>query len=458
MISLLDIAERIQRGPKMKEKDWDLSLFKKMEELSNKYEINYPSEGSYVNSNDDIVDRTFQAALDFLVEVGIYCVSTRRVVRFDEKEVLTAIREAPKETIVGEGRDARLIRQKRVEGTESLNQCPGLHAPFTEELAPLVVKNYAQITRADYLEGFNFTVVDGREIFGMSMEVYASKRQLAWMREGVRKAGRPGMAIAYYPITTRAVTLTAPIDPDFGLRRTDGILLSTLPDVKMEQDLLTAAITYEDYGCFKVNSGAGAPIGGFCGGVEGAVIASVAKTIGGWLVYRDVLSDPGVWTVWGPTARRMQLQPERLWGYSLVLQVLNTKTNHICFGDSSAQSGPGTETHLIELGIIAIEGAINGANLYIARQGNARINASQTPLEAEFMTEVADAVVKAGITREEGNRIVKKLAEKLNNREVENGPNDIGECYDLVRHKPTSEYEKIYLAVKNEFRNAGIIV
>jgi len=458
MISLLDIAERIQKGPKMEEKKWDLSLFKKMGELSKKYGINYPSNGSYLNSDDDIVDRAFQAALDFLVEMGIYCVSTRRVVNFDEKEVLTAIREAPNETTVGEGRDARVIKKKRVEGKEPLNHCPGLHAPFTEELASLIVKNYAQITTADYLEGFNFTIVDGREIFGMPMEVYAARRQLAWMREGVRKAGRPGMAIAYYPITTRAATLIAPMDLDFGLRRTDGVLLSTLPDIKIEQDLLTAAIVYEDYGCFKVNGGGGAPIGGFCGGVEGAVIESVVETIGGWLTYRDVWSDPGLWTIWGTTTKKMQVQPERFWGYSLVLQVLNTQTNLICFGDSSAQSGPGTETHLVELGILAIEGAINGANLYIARQGHARMNASQTPLESEFMAEVASAAIEAAVTRKEGNKIIKRLAEKVNGREVENGPDDIRECYDLVHHQPKAEYEQVYLTVKKEFRNAGIPV
>ncbi len=458
MISLLDIAERIQRDPKMEEKDWDLSLFKKMGELSKKYGIKYPGNGSYFNLDNNIADGAFQAALDFLVETGIYCLSTRRIVKFDEKEILAAIQEAPNETIVGEGRDARIIRQKKVGGKEPLNQCPGHHAPFTEEMAPLMVKNYAQIVSGDYLDGFNFTVVDGRGILGMPMEVYAAKREVAWMREGVRKAGRPGMAIAYYPINTRAATLIAPIDPDFGLRRTDGVLLSMLPDIKIEQDMLTAAIVYEDYGCFKVNGGAVGGIGGFCGGAEGAIIESIVKTIGGWLAYRDILALVGVWDIRVTTAKKMEVRPEKFWAYSVVLQALNTKTNFICFGDAAAQAGPGTETHLMELGIIAIQGAINGANLEIARQAKARMNASQTPLEAEFMAEVANATIKAGITRKEGNKIIKKLAEKLNGREVENGPDDIRECYDLVHHQPKAEYEQIYLKVKKEFRDAGIPV
>ena len=458
MMSLLDIAERIQKGPKMDEKNWDLSLYKKMGELSKKYGIKYPGDGSYFNLDNDVPDRAFQAALDFLGEMGIYCLSTRRLVKFDKKEIITALREVPNETIVGEGRDARIIRQKKVEGKESLNQCPGLQAPFTEELAPLIVKNYAQIASADCLDGFNFTVVDRREIFGKPMEVYAARREAAWMREGVRKAGRPGMAITYYPISTGAATLIAPMDPDFGLRRTDGVLLSVLPDIKIEQDLLTAAIVYQDYGCFKVNGGANSAIGGFCGGAEGAIIESIVKQIGGWLAYRDTLSETGVWDIRETTAKRMDMRAEKLWGSSVVLQALNTKTNFICFGVVSVQSGPGTEFYLTELGINAVQGAINGANLYIARQAHARTNASQTPLGSEFMAEVASATIKAGITRKEGNKIIKKLAEKINGQQVENGPDDIRECYDLVYHQPKPEYEQIYLKVKKEFRKAGIPV
>ena len=35
MLSLLDIAERSQSGPKMSEMDWDMGLFHKMTELAN---------------------------------------------------------------------------------------------------------------------------------------------------------------------------------------------------------------------------------------------------------------------------------------------------------------------------------------------------------------------------------------------------------------------------------------
>lgn len=458
MTDLLDVAESIQKGPRIEENEWNLSVFKKMGELSKKYGIKYPGGNCYSNWDDNIVEGAFQAALDFLVEMGIYCLSTRRIVGFDRQQVLTEIRGTPNEIIVGQGRDTRILRQGKVEGKEPLNQCPGLIAPFSQELAPSVVQNYAQIATADFLGGFNFAVVDGREIFGMPLEVHASRREAALMREGIRRAGRPGMAIMHYPISTRAAALTAPMDPDVGLRRTDGIMLTVLPDIKIEEDLLTAAIVYENYGSFKVNN-SDSVIGGFCGGAEGAIIEGIVKTIGGWLVYRTVLSFTGIQDMRMTTATKTELKPQKLWADSVVFQALNTRTNAICFGSLGGQSGPGTQTLLIEVGINAIRRAVNGGNLESSRQLLARMNASETPLEAEFAAEVASATIKAGITRKEADKIIRKLAEKIEGRAVESGPkHDIRECYDLVHHRPTPEYEQVYLSVKKELKNCGIPV
>ena len=54
----------------------------------------------------------------------------------------------------------------------------------------------------------------------------------------------------------------------------DGILLSVLPDVKVEHDLLTSAVVSEEKGNYRV-SGSFAIAGGFCGGPEGGIFESV---------------------------------------------------------------------------------------------------------------------------------------------------------------------------------------
>ena len=103
MISLLDIAERTQKGHKMAEDAWNMSLFHKVSELVKRYEIpNYTSDTPFLNLDDKLPEKAFQAGVDLLVEHGVYCITTGRVVEFSKQEVLDAIKECPKEIVVGE--------------------------------------------------------------------------------------------------------------------------------------------------------------------------------------------------------------------------------------------------------------------------------------------------------------------------------------------------------------------
>ncbi|MCL4369606.1 MAG: monomethylamine:corrinoid methyltransferase [Chloroflexi bacterium] len=454
MISLLDVAERAQKGPKMDDMTWNMSLFHKMNELARRYDICVPSDCSYFNEDEAILDRVFQAGIDFLVERGVYCVTTSRVIQFTRDEVLQAIRESIPAVPVGCGRDVRVMRQRRIEEHDELNQVPALHAPYSEELAPLAVKNYAQIATADYLEGFNFKVTDGREIFGLPMEAYAARREVAWLREGIRKAGRPGMGIAFYPITTRAAVLVAPMDPDYGLRRTDGVLLTVLPELKVEQDMLTAAIVYNDYGCFVIGA-AGGTAGGFVGGLEGAMIEGVARGITGWMCYHDVINGGGASKVGPKMATRLGVDRQSSWASSVVCQVLNTRFHTILYSGGYTLSGPGTETALVERAVFSVRIPINGCNVSYPRHSRAQVNAAQTPLEAEFAWEIAQAVMRMKMTRAQCDAFYDKLAAWATGREAEPAQ-DVRDCYDWVHHRPSPAYYEKYLRVKDQLASMGL--
>ena len=453
MITLLEIAERTQTGEKVEEKKWDMEFFRTISELVKKYGIEFPGEHHFINMDDELVERAFEAAIELLEKVGVYCITTRRRVNLSRDEILTAIREAPTEILMGEGKDRRVWKQREVEEKDKLNICPGHHSPFTEDLAGLIVSNLAQIPRADFIEGFNFPKVEGREIMGAPMEVYASRRQLQWMREGVRKAGRPGLAVVYYPINTRAEDLIGVIDPDYGLRRTDGILLTLLPDLKMEQDMLSAAIVYEEYGSFKL-SGSFAIVGGFCGGIEGAIVEGIAKPIACMIAYRDYMHYTGVEHVHMLNGRQI-LVPGINWARSVVNQALNRFTHTICMRWIIPTSGPGTELNLLEVAMQSIEAPINGMNLYAPRHCRTTINHGQTPLEAEWMIEVSDAVIDQGFDRQGASELLAKLAKRLESEKPAPGY-DITECYDLLHHRPAPHYEKAYFSVKKQLTKMGL--
>ncbi len=104
MLSLLDIPERMQRGLKMDENAWNMGLFRKMNELTERYQLFYPKDAPIFNLDWGMMDRAFRAAVDFLVETGVYCISTSRVVQLSKDEVLSTIKGMPKEVTVGEGK------------------------------------------------------------------------------------------------------------------------------------------------------------------------------------------------------------------------------------------------------------------------------------------------------------------------------------------------------------------
>jgi len=457
MISLLEVAERTRKGPKMTEMEWDMGLFQEMNELAERYQIIVPEENSwdvFHNYDEALAERALEAGIAFLAESGVYCIQTQRAVQFSEEEVREAIAEAPRQVVVGEGEDARAIG----EGPSKLPRGWGtgaLHAPFEDEIAVDVARTFIESLGLDYIQGYNFQRLDGREIHGLPMEAAAGRRQMARMREAACQAGRPGMCIFYYPISTADAVLTAPIDPYKGLRPTDGILFSTLPDIELDLDMLTAAIVYEDYGAKALNGGGSAAAGGFCGGIAGAIIESVAKVILGWMVFRDVIGGGGIRDIRTPRQRTIQVQPIYSWGSSVSSQAIG-KANPLwggrglnTSGGIGHCSGPGTRTHLLETAMASIGSGVAGGRGSAADWHVATMNARRTPYEIQFAAEVAEATRRAGITEKDLPRVMKKLTPKLEGQSVEPG-RDIRECYDMKNNRPLSWYRELGQSIQRE--------
>jgi len=455
MISLVEIADRMRTGPMMASKEWDMALFRKMSELVKEYDIKCPSEPSdWINTDNSLADAAWQAAVEFVVDMGCFCFDRERVVKFTEEEVREAIRSMQKEVVIGEGKDARIWKQHKIESTEPLNVAPGHHAPFTEDLANTVIHNFAMIPRLDFLEGFNFPMIDGYDIYGTPLEAYASKRQVAWLREGIRKAGRPGAAIVYYPISTAASSFLATIDPIAGLRPTDGVLLSVLPDVKVQYDLITTALVLQSYGYFGI-SGSFGIAGGFAGGPEGAIIEGLAKTIVAWIVYRDNLYYNGVEHFSHVSGVKRCMSPIHF-ARSVVYQATIRNCNGIPMHWPIPVSELCTESHLEELILRSIEATVNGANLYVPRVSRSRMNGGQTPADAELMIEASDASIRTRIKRDDVYQMFKPVITKLMTNSIPEPGKLITECYDLQHHKPSSEYQELIVRVKNEFKDCGL--
>lgn len=460
-------------GPKTPENDWNIGLFKKMQELVERHGLDHSGPEIFFNVSDDYADRAFQAAIDFLAEMGVYCVTTNRVIKLTEDEVREAIREAPGEITIGAGRDARTIRKREVEDRRSVNVIGGGHWPWPEDVGCRIMKNYAQVLRTDIVEGFNFNVVSGREIRGLPMQVYAMKREASQMREAVRRAGRPGMAITLYIVSTKAAALMAPMNPEAGLRPSDGILLSVLPDTKVEADMIAAAIAYEEYGSYKFNGGAFSLIGGFCGGVQGAIIEAIVKHLVAWIVYRDSMQYSGTAGRYLLGQRTVKERPSLIWPSFAVHNALSRNSDLIRFGGIEGIIFNklwfpefGSEAFLLSKAGSAVANTVMGANLNIIGY--------QTPFDVEFSVDVSDATIKAGIKREEVGEILQKIDGMIEAKyvpEAEDWPIDrrmmaykdydrylgtLERFFDFDRGWPKKEYKEKAEKVMKDLADVGI--
>ena len=83
---LPEIVRRSQSGPYMKDKDFDMTLARKVMELVRKYDIRFDRH-VLVPSDDDLADRVWRAGLELFLEVGVYNMSTSRVIKFSPEEV-----------------------------------------------------------------------------------------------------------------------------------------------------------------------------------------------------------------------------------------------------------------------------------------------------------------------------------------------------------------------------------
>jgi len=66
---------------------------KEMNELVKRYDITVPDDPPYFNEDDEVVDKVFEAAVDYLAERGIYCITNGRIINFTREEVFEAIAE-----------------------------------------------------------------------------------------------------------------------------------------------------------------------------------------------------------------------------------------------------------------------------------------------------------------------------------------------------------------------------
>jgi methylamine--corrinoid protein Co-methyltransferase len=448
-----EITRRAFEGPYMEERDFDMSLMKRTRELVKEYEIRFdPNE--IVTTDDSMADDVYEAGMRLLVELGFYCQTTKRVIKFEENEIREVLKALPESIVIGEGKDAVVMAMRRVEDPTP----PVIHSGPTGTLCTegdiyvKTLRSYAQETVIDSVGAGTLATIDGFKIRKGTPQEFRAARMLArWARQAVADAGRPGMHINDVAVVSPEAKICA-LDPAQGIRKTDGLLVAQMIELKTSLQHLALIEHLTSYGCFIGNLMT--PImGGYSGGPEGTAIVNVAEHLAGVVCYNANYHYLSLTNV----RNLNNTDRQGLWTISMVGQALARNSEVMSIYDCYCAAGPGTEVLLREAAAGGVASSVSGLHLMGCGSCGGKLVDHATGLEARLLKEVG--VAASGMSREDANDFLRKWVplyeEWLDITKSPKGKT-FQELYDLGSAKPKDEWEGLYRKVADELSDLGI--
>ena len=448
---LPEIVRRSQVGPYSLEADFDRSLSRRIPELVKGYDLHFDPQ-VLVPSDDDLADRLYQAGLELFVEFGAYNQSTERRITFSRKEVEEAVAAAPSAVILGTGADAVVEAHREVESRAPCRMHSGpTGTPCSEYYHSLILQSCAQEPLVDCLGHGSIATYMGEPIIpGSPLEILAARAEAVAARQAVRKAGRPGMHIEDNAVSLTCAGKMASLDPESGLRPSDGLLIAQIPELKTNYDQLSRVAHLQSLGMHTVDLMTPL-VGGLGGGAAGTAVVTVASHLLGVICYQASYHFMGHMHL----LRSNNTDRMGLWIQAVAGQALARNTPMVAVNDIYAVSGLGTQELLWETAAGALVGAVCGLHQHGigATAGNEKDHTSG--LEARFQAEVAHAAL--GITRAQANEFV---LECLSHYEASLGEPNLGrpfpEVYDLESLEPLQAWLDPYEQVRAELITMGL--
>jgi len=449
---LLEVLGRAETGPIIEEKEFEAKLIPSaVKRLIGKYGVKFDRR-VIVPCDDDLVDRIFQAGLEFAVEVGMYCQDTNRCITWTEAEYLEGLRSCPGEAVMGTGNDTVRIKPRMPESERTPTFVGGpFGVPVPEEMFVPIMLSYAQEPLIDVIENPTIERVYGHAIKAASpWEVLGGWREAELSFETINRAGRPGMPIGCIEISPTALAQISAASWG-GVRPSDWHHVSAPSEFKTNYDLLSKVAHITRIGGH-MEAYLNIIYGGYLGGAEGVAIGLAA----GLIVVNQNYMGTTISVSSAHPFLHSDATPESLWAQSLAFQAVSRHSRMLTASLCKPASGPGTSTLLYECAAFVIAGVASGLSVPQASMTATGAHSCHcSGLESKFSAEVARAAT--GMSRDQADEIVKKLLPKY---ETALPSKPIGkrfqEVYDLNTLQPTAEWLGVYDEVKAELVKMGM--
>lgn len=448
---LLEVLKRGLTGPPASEKEFDLLVAAKLQDVVKEYNIRFDKE-TLVPSDDSLADDVFNAALDFYTDVGSYHMDTERIIKFDENEIRTGIKNARHKVVFGEGKEAKAFSARKPEGKDLPWTYVGAGiAASSEQLLSSLVEGYASIPEANAISVPSLTKIDGIDIRSPPLEFYASARMLSLAHKAFKRVGRPGLPIMNLVSTAASqISGIAASGPQYGAKPSDGWLIPTYPDLKIYNDALTKAAYLHSW-----NANAGSEytplIGGYSGGPEGTAVVTVAYSLNAIMVLDAVYQLYFISNIIdGCTSSR-----DALWATAISGQAISRNISVPIILLAYQAAGPATEMLFYEVTADSLATIPSGLSFETVHPAKAALTDHILPIESKFSCDVAHAIT--GMKRSDANELAKTLLKKYeaNIRKPPEGKR-YQECYNVKTGKPTREYMEFNKKMRKEIFDLGI--
>lgn len=424
----------INTGAQTPVRDFDMKIFHEASRLVEDHDIKYDPE-VYVPNDDSLADDVWNAGIELFLGLGMYCMSSNRVIRFEESEVVDALKDVSEGVEIGEGSEKRLVTRRGIGSTKPPVIVGGvIESDFPE--GETFIKLYQSIAEDPLIDGLYvgppLHTSEGHTLrMGTPLALHLGRRMGSWAREAIRRAGRPGLH--FVSACPSAIADIAACNPEDGVRKSDGLFISVTAELKTDYEALGKTAYALDYGCIRATHG-GSIVGGWAGGPEGAAVVSIANFIASVMVYQHnvdpVYGDHGLTRCPGPVPIS-SINPG-MWG---------------------------TEMQFREIAALCIAGLASGRDLFCGG-GIRRYKVKPmlgSALENKFHAELGHA--STGIKRDDANELVKTIVQKYEKKITKDGGPwgyTFNEMYDLETLTPRKKFIQLYEKMKNELEDLGL--
>jgi methylamine--corrinoid protein Co-methyltransferase len=285
---------------------------------------------------------------------------------------------------------------------------------------------------------------------GTPLEILGVQRDAIVAREAVRKAGRPGMHINDVASPLTCAGKMAAFHPEWGLRTSDGLLVSQMVELKTNYDQLSRAAYLQSVGIHIVDLMTPL-IGGLGGGAPGTAIITIACHLLGVMLYAPS------YHIFGHMQLLKSTNTDRmsLWVYAIGGQALARNTPLVTTSAIYTQAGLGTEEVLWEIAAGTVASTVSGLhhNGVGATGGSKEDHTSG--LEHRFFAQVAHASI--GLKRQDANELVLEIISHYETKHMdppEGKP--FADLYNVSTLEPGSEWLEIYHRVCTSLSTLGL--